>query len=178
MVNSVCHIVISCQGEFQKVKRGEGRVTGGRSSFARGFGGQGRSAGRRRRFLFFSFWGDPSSRKLRCDGAGRKRAGRIGFQGLLVHSLLFFPFSGGGGTHQLTYEDNAGGVSPDKLQNLVVPGHSETDPFSKTIGSYKTGGKKAVFRLAEAAQIMSRYWSPAETFEDQTLSVQLDQEWI
>lgn len=79
--------------------------------------------------------------------------------------------------HQLTYEDNAGGVSKDKLENLVVPGHSDTTALTRTIGSYKTGGKKAVFRLAEAAQITTRYWNPAET-SDEAISVQLDQNWI
>src|SRR6266404_1200282 len=42
---------------------------------------------------------------------------------------------------QLIYEDNAGGVSTDKLENLVVPGYSNTTPLTRTIGSYKTGGK-------------------------------------
>ncbi len=79
--------------------------------------------------------------------------------------------------HQLTYEDNAGGVSTDKLENLVVPGNSDTTPFTPTIGSYKTGGKKAIFRLATAAQITTRYWNPAET-TDEAVSVQLDQNWI
>jgi len=80
-------------------------------------------------------------------------------------------------THQLTFEDNAGGVSADKLENLVVPGHSETEPLSQTIGSYKTGGKKAIFRLSTAAQITTRYWNPAET-SDEAFSVHLDQQWI
>jgi len=80
-------------------------------------------------------------------------------------------------THQLTYEDNAGGVPVEKLENLVVPGHSDTQPLSHTIGSYKTGGKKAVFRLATAAQITTRYWSPAET-SDEAFTVQLDHNWI
>lgn len=80
-------------------------------------------------------------------------------------------------THQLTYEDNAGGVPVEKLENLVVPGHSDTAPLSDTIGSYKTGGKKAVFRLATAAQITTRYWNPAETSDD-AFTVQLDEEWI
>jgi hypothetical protein len=79
--------------------------------------------------------------------------------------------------NQLTYEDNASGVPVDKLENLVVPGHSDTEPLSKTIGSYKTGGKKAVFRLASAAQITTRYWSPSDN-SDQAVSVQLDEKWI
>src|SRR5438034_11822813 len=53
-------------------------------------------------------------------------------------------------TGQLTYEDNAGGVPVGKLENLVVPGYSETDALAHSIGSYKTGGKKAIFRLAMA----------------------------
>jgi hypothetical protein len=78
---------------------------------------------------------------------------------------------------QLIYEDNAGGVSTKKLANLVVPGFSDTDDFSPTIGSYKTGGKKAVFRLASAARIISRFWDPDER-RDETIAVQLDQQWI
>jgi hypothetical protein len=78
---------------------------------------------------------------------------------------------------QLTYEDNAGGISVDKLAHLVVPGFSDTDDLSRTIGSYKTGGKKAVFRLASAARIITRYWDPEEKL-DETLAVQLDQKWL
>jgi len=81
------------------------------------------------------------------------------------------------GAQQLIYEDNAGGVSIDKLVNLVVPGFSDTTPLSKTIGSYKTGGKKAIFRLGTAASITTRYWNPAETSDD-AISVQLDEPWI
>lgn len=80
-------------------------------------------------------------------------------------------------TGQLTYEDNAGGVQEEKLVNLVVPGHSETEALATSIGSYKTGGKKAIFRLASAVNITSRYWNPAET-TDQALSVHLDERWL
>jgi hypothetical protein len=80
-------------------------------------------------------------------------------------------------TEQLTYKDNAGGVSIEKLPNLVVPGSSDTTDLSRTIGSYKTGGKKAIFRLATAARITTRYWNPAESGDD-AVSVQLDNEWI
>ncbi|HEX6748755.1 MAG TPA: hypothetical protein VF092_15765 [Longimicrobium sp.] len=80
-------------------------------------------------------------------------------------------------SNQLTYEDNAGGVSVDKLEHLVVPGFSDTTALSPTIGSYKTGGKKAVFRLAEAAAIVTRYWNPAGTTDD-AIAVQLGPEWI
>ena len=81
------------------------------------------------------------------------------------------------GLGQLTYEDNAGGVSVEKLHHLVVPGYSDTTDLSQTIGSYKTGGKKAVFRLATAAQITTRYWNPAETSDD-AVTVQLDHDWM
>jgi len=80
-------------------------------------------------------------------------------------------------THQLTYEDNAGGVSVDKLQNLVVPGFSDTTPLTNTIGSYRTGGKKAIFRLAREVAVTTRYWSPAETSDD-AVAVHLDSAWI
>jgi hypothetical protein len=80
-------------------------------------------------------------------------------------------------TGQLTYEDNAGGGQIEKLVNLVVPGHSETDALATSIGSYKTGGKKAIFRLASAVNIMTRYWNPAGT-GDQAVSVHLDEHWL
>jgi len=80
-------------------------------------------------------------------------------------------------TGQLTYEDNAGGVPVEKLVNLVVPGHSDTDAFAHSIGSYKTGGKKAIFRLAEAVNIATRFWNPAET-GDSAVAVHLDERWL
>jgi len=80
-------------------------------------------------------------------------------------------------TGQLSYMDNAGGVSPENLENLVIPGYSETDALTSSIGSYKTGGKKAIFRLASAVNITTRYWNPAET-GDQALSIHLDQNWL
>jgi hypothetical protein len=79
---------------------------------------------------------------------------------------------------QLVYEDNAGGVPSDRLINLVVPGQSETDALSPTIGSYRTGGKKAVFRLATAANILTRYLSPAGNRAEDAYSVQLDEAWL
>jgi hypothetical protein len=78
---------------------------------------------------------------------------------------------------QLTYEDNAGGVPSDKLINLVVPGYSETSGLAASIGSYKTGGKKAVFRLATAVNITTRFWNPAET-GDSDVTVHLDERWL
>ena len=78
---------------------------------------------------------------------------------------------------RLIYEDNAGGVKREKLQNLVVPGYSDTTAFSETIGSYKTGGKKAIFRLATAARLDTRYWNPVGT-SDEAFSIQLDEAWI
>jgi hypothetical protein len=82
-----------------------------------------------------------------------------------------------GDTGQLTYEDNAGGVPTAKLVNLVVPGHSETNALDASIGSYKTGGKKAIFRLATAVNITTHYWNPAET-GDEAVSVHLDNRWL
>ena len=80
-------------------------------------------------------------------------------------------------TGQLTYEDNAGGVSTDNLVNLVIPGHSETNALVHSIGSYKTGGKKAIFRLATAVNITTRFWNPAET-GDTPVAVHLDERWL
>lgn len=78
---------------------------------------------------------------------------------------------------RLTYEDNAGGVPIAKLINLVVPGYSETDAVASSIGSYKTGGKKAIFRLATAVNITTAYWNPAGS-GDQAVSVHLDHRWL
>ncbi len=80
-------------------------------------------------------------------------------------------------TGQLTYEDNAGGVPVEKLVNLAIPGHSDTDALAYSIGSYKTGGKKAIFRLATAVNITTRFWNPAET-GDSAVAVHLDEEWL
>jgi len=80
-------------------------------------------------------------------------------------------------TQQLVYEDNAGGVPKDKLTHLVVPGYSDTTDLTPTIGSYKTGGKKAIFRLATAASITTRYQNPEET-SDEAWSIQLNEAWL
>jgi hypothetical protein len=80
-------------------------------------------------------------------------------------------------TGQLVYEDNAGGVPTPMIDNLVVPGQSETDPLAASIGSYKTGGKKAIFRLATAVNITTRFWNPAET-GDTGVTIHLDDHWL
>ena len=58
-----------------------------------------------------------------------------------------------------------------------MPGYSDTTDLTATIGSYKTGGKKAIFRLSTAASITTRYWNPAET-SDEAWSAQLDDVWL
>jgi hypothetical protein len=73
----------------------------------------------------------------------------------------------------LIYEDNAGGVREQHLDNLVIPGYSDTTPAAQTIGSYKTGGKKAVFRLASAARIDT--WNEEDPAG---LSILLDEAWM
>ena len=78
---------------------------------------------------------------------------------------------------RLVYEDNAGGVSPDRIENLVIPGHSETTDLEKTIGSYRTGGKKAVFKLALDVNIRTRYLDPAG-YADDALQIHLDRLWL
>jgi hypothetical protein len=52
-----------------------------------------------------------------------------------------------------------------------VPGYSETTDLTPTIGSYHTGGKKAIFRLATEANITTRYWNPSGT-SDEAWSIQ------
>jgi hypothetical protein len=77
----------------------------------------------------------------------------------------------------LTYEDNAGGIPKEKLTNLVIPGFSDTKADEATIGSYRTGGKKAIFRLAADANIRTWYWNHAET-SDEGYEVHLDETWL
>ncbi len=81
-------------------------------------------------------------------------------------------------TRTLTFEDNAGGVETAKLVNLVIPGHSDTEPTEPTIGSYRTGGKKAIFKLASGAIIRTRYWNPVGTSEDEAVEIHLDESWL
>jgi hypothetical protein len=88
---------------------------------------------------------------------------------------IYIDLSASGET--LTYEDNAGGVEEDNLTNLVVPGFSETSDSDRTIGSYRTGGKKAVFKLASDANIRTRYWNPVGT-TDEAFEVHLDKAWL
>ena len=78
---------------------------------------------------------------------------------------------------RLTYEDNAGGVSPSRIENLVIPGHSDTTDFEATIGSYRTGGKKAVFKLAREVNIRTSYLDPSGSTSD-PLQIHLDQKWL
>lgn len=81
-------------------------------------------------------------------------------------------------TNVLTFEDNAGGIEPAKLVNLVIPGYSDTASSEHTIGSYRTGGKKAVFKLASDAIIRTRYWNPVGTTDDDAVEIHLDKEWL
>jgi hypothetical protein len=76
-----------------------------------------------------------------------------------------------------TYEDNAGGVEVEKLKNLIVPGFSDTTYEEHTIGSYKTGGKKAIFKLASEANIRTRFWNPVGT-SDEAFEIHLDKNWL
>lgn len=77
----------------------------------------------------------------------------------------------------LFYEDNAGGVPADQLMNLVVPGYSKTSDMSATIGSYKTGGKKAIFRLADNVVISTRHDLPGGGVDD-AHQVHIDNAWV
>lgn len=79
----------------------------------------------------------------------------------------------------LTYEDNAGGVARENLPNLVIPSYSETSDTDSYIGSYRTGGKKAIFKLAAKASISTRYWNPVGTSTEVDASViHLDSDWL
>jgi hypothetical protein len=79
--------------------------------------------------------------------------------------------------HHLIYDDNAGGLPEQKLPHLVIPGLGNTTGLLPTVGSYKMGGKTAVFRLATEANILTRYWNPSET-ADEAWSIHLDEQWM
>ena len=78
---------------------------------------------------------------------------------------------------RLTYEDNAGGVSHNRVENLVIPGHSDTGDLEPTIGSYRTGGKKAVFKLAHEVNIRTRHLEP-DGSPAEPLQIHLDRRWL
>lgn len=80
-------------------------------------------------------------------------------------------------TSILNFEDNAGGVEEENLANLVIPGYSETSDTESIIGSYRTGGKKAIFKLASDVNIKTRYWNPAET-SDEAFEIHLEKDWL
>ena len=80
-------------------------------------------------------------------------------------------------TNKLTYEDNAGGVKEEQLPNIVIPGFSETADTEATIGSYRTGGKKAIFKLAADASIQTYYFDPDGTTDD-AFDIHLDSGWL
>jgi hypothetical protein len=82
-----------------------------------------------------------------------------------------------GANSRLSYEDNAGGVKEEQLPNIVIPGFSETSDTEATIGSYRTGGKKAIFKLASDASIQSYYLDPDETSEE-AFDIHLDNNWL
>lgn len=81
------------------------------------------------------------------------------------------------GSNRLIYEDNAGGVREEQLPNIVIPGFSETSDLERTIGSYRTGGKKAIFKLASDASIQSYYYDPDET-TNEAFDIHLDNDWL
>jgi hypothetical protein len=81
------------------------------------------------------------------------------------------------GSNLLTYEDNAGGLREDQLENLVIPGFSDTDDTEATIGSYRTGGKKAIFKLAVEANIQTYYLDP-DGIVNEAFGVHLDKDWL
>lgn len=53
--------------------------------------------------------------------------------------------------------DNSGGVAESNLQFLIAPGASQNDPYSKTIGIFGVGSKRAVVALAENVVIKTRH---------------------
>lgn len=77
----------------------------------------------------------------------------------------------------LYYEDNAGGIREGQLANLVIPGFSETSDTEMTIGSYRTGGKKAIFKLAMEASIQTYYLDP-DKITDNAFGIHLDKSWL
>ena len=81
-------------------------------------------------------------------------------------------------TDTLTYKDNAGGVQETNLPNLVIPGYSETSETESIIGSYFTGGKKAIFKLASDVNIRTRYRNSEKNSVDDAFEIHLDKDWL
>jgi hypothetical protein len=81
-------------------------------------------------------------------------------------------------TDTLTYKDDAGGVQENNLPNLVIPGFSETSETESIIGSYFTGGKKAIFKLASDVNIRTRYLNSENGSSDDAFEIHLDQDWL
>lgn len=55
-----------------------------------------------------------------------------------------------------TYKDNAGGFKPEDMHKIFIPGESSNDGvLEQVIGSFGMGAKKAIFKLADGARVVS-----------------------
>jgi hypothetical protein len=68
--------------------------------------------------------------------------------------------------------DNAGGVKPDEIKNVVAPGHTGTKTTDELIGIFGVGTKRAVVALAEDIKITTRYQKGG------TCRVEISDEWL
>lgn len=69
-------------------------------------------------------------------------------------------------------EDDAGGVSEDRLPLLISPGASDNQPDDHIIGLFGVGSKRAVVALAEVTKIQTRYGG------NRTFEVDITNEWL
>lgn len=69
-------------------------------------------------------------------------------------------------------EDDAGGVSEEKLKNLIGPGNSENNPDDEVIGYFGVGSKRAVVAIAQLIHIRSRHK------KNQTFQIDIDENWL
>ncbi|WP_455270903.1 ATP-binding protein [Rhizobium herbae] len=68
--------------------------------------------------------------------------------------------------------DNAGGVPPEELRNIVGPGQSGSSPTDETIGIFGVGTKRAVVALAKHVSVTTRH------ADGKTYQVEFDDSWL
>lgn len=72
----------------------------------------------------------------------------------------------------ISVRDNAGGVSPERLDVLVAPGGSLNDPNSVVVGVFGVGSKRAGVALGEVVEIRTRKG------RGPSMAVEIDPDWL
>lgn len=73
---------------------------------------------------------------------------------------------------KITVTDNAGGIPPAELRNIVGPGQSGSSPEDETIGIFGVGTKRAVVALARQVRVSTRFR------DDKTYQIEFDDSWL